>query len=212
MFTATSSTRTLPPKIKAINEKVVTTRSAAEAAELEKYHKEGVKQIANVKIPQGGIYAVAFRPDGKVLAAAGADGIVRFINPETGSLVKEFAPVTVKTRSIAQNAAVAAVLAQAGGSRRDRGPPQGCEPGVAGSSAQGDSPEQSVRLRPASCHRQARLRAKRSTSPGWSSRQLSAGIVEVSRSGLVRPKADGKGSLTLRLAGKTATVPVTVLG
>ncbi len=33
---------------------------------------------------------------------------------------------------------------------------------------------------------------------------LSAEIAEVSRSGLVRPKADGKGTLALRLAGKTA--------
>ena len=44
-----------------------------------------------------------------MLAAAGADGMVRLINPETGSLVKEFAPVTVKTSSVAQNAPVAAV-------------------------------------------------------------------------------------------------------
>ena len=68
-------------KIKAINEKVVTRRSAAEAAELDKYHKDGVKQIASVKVPQGGIYAVAFRPDGKVLAAAGADGMIRLHQP-----------------------------------------------------------------------------------------------------------------------------------
>ena len=58
---------------------------------------------------RAGIYAVAFRPDGKVLAAAGADGMVRLLNPETGSLVKEFAPVTVKTASVAQNAPVTAV-------------------------------------------------------------------------------------------------------
>ena len=37
-------------------------------------------------------------------------------------------------------------------------------------------------------------------------------IAEISRSGLLRPKADGKGTLVLRLAGKTASVPVTVLG
>ena len=41
---------------------------------------------------------------------------------------------------------------------------------------------------------------------------LSADLVEVSRSGLIRPKSDGKGTLTLTLAGKTATVPVTVQG
>ena len=49
------------------------------------------------------MYAVAFQPDGNVLAAAGSDGKVRLINPENGSLVKEFAPVTVKARSVAQN-------------------------------------------------------------------------------------------------------------
>ena len=40
-----------------------------------------MKQIANVKLPQGGVYAIAFRPDGKVLAAAGADGMVRLYQP-----------------------------------------------------------------------------------------------------------------------------------
>ena len=98
-----------PDKIKAINQKVVTARSPAEAAALEKYHKEGVKQIASVKVPQGGIYAVAFRPDGKVLAAAGADGMIRLLNPETGSTIKEFAAVSVKAASIAQNAPISAV-------------------------------------------------------------------------------------------------------
>ena len=145
----------LPANIKAIKEKVVTTRSAAEAAALEKYHKEGVKQIANVKIPQGGIYAVAFRPDGKVLAAAGADGIVRLFNPETGSLVKQFAPVTVKAALGGAERPGHGRPAQAGGSGRDRDAPPGCEPRVAGGSAQGDSSEQSVRLHPASGHRQA---------------------------------------------------------
>ena len=101
---------TLPPKIKAIQEKVVTSRSPAEAADLEKYHTDGVKQIVSVKFPQGGIYAIAFHPDRKVLAAAGANGMVRFLNPETGSTVKEFAPVTVMARSTSQSAAVAIVL------------------------------------------------------------------------------------------------------
>src|SRR5262249_47135683 len=86
----------LPENIKRINTKVVTARSAAEAEALEKYHKEGVKEVARVKVPQGGIYAVAFHPDGKVLAATGADGMVRLLNAATGSLIKQFAPVTVK--------------------------------------------------------------------------------------------------------------------
>ena len=35
---------------------------------------------------------MAFQPDGKSLAAAGADGMVRLIDAESGKVVKEFAP------------------------------------------------------------------------------------------------------------------------
>ena len=201
----------LPANIKAINQKVVTARSAAETAELEKYHKEGVKQIANVKISQGGIYAVAFRPDGKVLAAAGADGMVRLINPETGSLVKEFAPVTVKTSSVVQNAPVTAV------------PPkqeEAVETEVLPKDASLASLEvlpKEVRLSNRFAYVQLLVTGKLATGETLDVTRmvepsLSTGIVELSRSGLIRPVADGKGTLTLRLAGKTATVPVTVLG
>ncbi len=201
----------LPPRIKAINEKVVTARSGEEAAELEKYHKEGVKQIANLKVPQGGIYAVAFRPDGKVLAAGGADGMVRLINPETGSLVKEFAPVVVKTTSVAQNAPVTAV------------PPKQ-EETVETESLPSDARLASlsvlpgeVRLSNRFAYVQLLVTGKLATGEALDvtrmvETSLSAAIVDVSRSGLVRPRADGKGELTVRLAGKTATVPVTVLG
>ena len=43
----------LPENIKAINEKVVTARSAAETAALDAYHKAGVKQISSVKVSSG---------------------------------------------------------------------------------------------------------------------------------------------------------------
>ncbi len=189
----------------------MTSRSAEEAAELDKYHKEGVKQIANVKVPQGGIYAVAFRPDGKVLAAAGADGMVRLINPETGSLVKEFAPVTVKTTSVAQIAPVTAV------------PPkqeEAIETEVLPKDASLASLEvqpHEVRLNNRFAYVQLLVTGKLATGETLDvtrmvESSLTAGIVDMSRSGLVRPKADGKGVLTLRLAGKIARVPVTVLG
>ena len=42
------------------------------------------------------MYAVAFRPDGKVVATAGFDGIVRLTDPATGKLVREFVPVPAK--------------------------------------------------------------------------------------------------------------------
>jgi WD40 repeat protein/mono/diheme cytochrome c family protein len=46
--------------------------------------------VSRYEVPTGGVYAVAFHPDGTQIAAAGFDGIVRLIDPNTGKLIKEF--------------------------------------------------------------------------------------------------------------------------
>jgi WD40 repeat protein/mono/diheme cytochrome c family protein len=201
----------LPANIKAINEKVVTARSAEEAAALEKYHKDGVKQIANVKLPQGGVYSVTFRPDGKVLAAAGADGFVRLFNTETLSLVKEFAPVVVKTTSVAQNAPVTAVAPKQEEAVETEVLPKGA------TLASLEVSPKEIRLTNRFAYVQLLVTGKlasgetidvtRMVEPS-----LSSEIAEVTRSGLVRPKGDGKANLQFKLAGQSASVPVTVLG
>ena len=200
-----------PDEIKKINSKIVTARSAEQVAKLDKYHKDGVTQIANLKVPEGGIYAVAFRPDGKVLAAAGADGVVRLLNPESGSLVKRFDPVTLKTRIAAQVAPVTAVAPKQDEAVETETLPQGVS--LASLVVQPSE----IRLSNRFAYVQLLITGKltsgetidvtRMVEPS-----LSADFVEVSRSGLIRPKSDGKGTLTLTLAGKTATVPVTVQG
>jgi WD40 repeat protein/mono/diheme cytochrome c family protein len=201
----------LPANIKAIQEKVVTTRSEAEAAALEKYHNEGVKQITDVKVPQGGIYAVAFRPDRKVVAAAGADGMVRYFNPESGSLVKEFAPVAVKTTSAVQNTPVTAVPP-----KQEEAVETETLPKAAVLASLEVQPSE-IRLGNRFAYVQLLVTGKLASGETIDATRmvdpsLSAEIAEVSRSGLVRPKADGKATITLRLADKTASVPVTVLG
>jgi WD40 repeat protein len=44
---------------------------------------------------KGAIYALAYRPDGRQVANAGFDGVVRLNDPQTGKLIKEFVPVPV---------------------------------------------------------------------------------------------------------------------
>lgn len=44
---------------------------------------------------KAGVFAVAFRPDGKQVATGGLDGVVRLFDAETGALLKEFVPVTI---------------------------------------------------------------------------------------------------------------------
>jgi dipeptidyl aminopeptidase/acylaminoacyl peptidase len=54
------------------------------------------------KLPQqGAIFAVTFSASGKVMAAAGFDGVVRLIDADTGSLVKQFAPAPLAPGKVA---------------------------------------------------------------------------------------------------------------
>jgi WD40 repeat protein len=200
-----------PDNLKAINQKVVTARSAAENAALDKYHKEGVREVARVKVPQGGIYTVAFRPDGKVLAAAGADGIIRLLNPENGKSIKEFAPVTVRAASTAQNAPVSTVAPK----QEEAVAPESLPPGASLASLEVQPKE--IRLNHRYAYNQLLVTGRLKSGETIDATRmveasLSAPIADVSRSGLVRPRGDGKGTLVLRLAGQAVEVPVTVLG
>src|SRR5262249_7380472 len=200
-----------PDKLKAINQKVVTSRSAAENAELDKYHKEGVREISRVKVPQGGIYAVAFRPDGKVLAAAGADGIIRLLNPENGSSIKEFAPVTVKAASTAQGTTAPTVAPKQEEATEAEALPAG------GSLAALEVTPKEVRLTHRFAYAQLLVTGKLASGETIDATRmvepsLSTAIADVSRSGLVRPRADGKATLVLRLAGHAVGGPVTGVG
>ena len=201
----------LPENVKAINENVVTARSAAETAALDAYHKAGVKQISSVKVPQGGIYTVAFRPDSKILAAAGGDGIVRLIDPEKGAIVKEFAPVLVKTSSVAPDAPVTAVQPKL---------EQAVETEVLPKEATLvtlDVQPREIRLSNKFAYVQLLVTGKLASGETIDATRMvepriSTDIAAVSRSGLVRPRADGKATLSLSLAGKSVDVAVVVLG
>jgi hypothetical protein len=201
----------LPENIKAINEKVVTARSAAETATLEAYHKEGAKQIASVKVPRGGVYTVAFRPDGKILAAAGGDGIVRLIDPEQGKIVKEFAPVPVKAPVVA--AITTVTMAEP---KLEEAVETEVLPGHAELVGLEVEPRE-IRLPNTFAYVQLLVTGKLASGETIDATRmveprLSADIAAISRSGLVRPKSDGKATLTLSLAGKSVDARVVVLG
>jgi WD40 repeat protein len=200
---------TLPLKIKAIQEKVVTTRSAAEAAQLDKYHKDGVKQIANIKIPEGAVYSVAFRPGGRTLAAAGSDGKVRLINVENGLILKEFAPVTVTPRSVAQNTSTSAFAP-----KKDELVETEILPEGASLTSLEITPKE-ILLNGRFTYNQILVTGKLASGESLDLTRtanplLSTDVADVSRSGLVRPRKDGKATLTMKLAGQSASIPVTV--
>ncbi len=162
-------------------------------------------------MPRGGIYTVAFQPDGKILAAAGGDGIVRLIDPEKGIIVKQFAPVAVKTSVAAANAEVTAVEPKLEESVETEVLPKNAE--LVGLDVQ----PREIRLSNRFAYAQLLVTGKLASGETIDVTRMveprfSADIATCSRSGLVRPTADGKATLALSLAGKSVDVAVVVLG
>ncbi|MGD9854787.1 MAG: DUF1549 domain-containing protein, partial [Planctomycetaceae bacterium] len=85
---------TLSDELKKVLEKLPQTWNEDERKQVEEFITAGVSLVATVDFPAG-MFAVAFAPDGNTIAAAGADGTVRFLNAADGSVTREFAPIEV---------------------------------------------------------------------------------------------------------------------
>ncbi|WP_165072666.1 DUF1549 domain-containing protein [Paludisphaera rhizosphaerae] len=200
-----------PEAIKKIQTKVVTARSAEENAAVDAYHKEGVREVSRFKAPAGQ-YAVDFRPDRKVLAAAGSDGLVRLIDPETGSLIKEFVPVPIAGSAEGN-------LAAAGSPARLNLPeePASSETPPAGEVVALEVEPREVSLRSPASYAQLVITAKLASGDAFDATRMvemkvEGDAVEVSHAGLVKPKADGSAKVVLAIGGKTVEVAAKVEG
>jgi WD40 repeat protein len=69
-----------------------------ETGHLALYSVEDGKLLFRLPGATGGLYALAFRPDGAQLAAGGFDGTVRLYDRSTGRLAKAFVPVPIDRR------------------------------------------------------------------------------------------------------------------
>lgn len=202
----------LPDNIKKILAKRVAEWNASEQAAVEKYWGDGVELIANTAVPESGIFAVGFHPDGKTLATAGADGVVRLTDAETGSIVKRFEPVPISGKQPAESdMAVAAA-------------DDGSEPSSEPRSLQDGTEIVAIEVQPTSIRLTNRFDYVQLLAMGRTDSdslvditrmveiEATQAAVEVSRTGHVRALADGKAELTLRIGSLTAKIPVDVSG
>jgi mono/diheme cytochrome c family protein len=198
-----------PDNIKAILAKKAPARSVDEQKALDAFTREGIKQLWKVALEKSIVYSVAFGADGKTVAAAGSDGVVRLFEAETGKPVKEFSPAPVEA------AAAAVVPGKTALRVDDRGGLETLPP---------DAKIAALEVVPATIslggpyeYAQIVVTAKLATGEAVDVTRIAelkaaGGVVEVSKAGLVQPKADGQGALEVKLGGQAASVPVAVAG
>jgi len=94
---------TIPAPILKAYEKTASDYSTEEKAAIEKFVTSEIKLAAAIPITNSAVYAIRFSPDGKRLAAAGADGKIRLIDTASGSLVTAFDAARVQPEPLAQS-------------------------------------------------------------------------------------------------------------
>ncbi|MGV3723444.1 MAG: DUF1549 domain-containing protein, partial [Actinomycetota bacterium] len=205
-------TGALTPELRKIQTKRVGMRTTAEKEALAKYQTGNVKQTGSLKIPEAGIYALAFTADNKTLAAAGGDGVVRLLVAETGALKGTFSPAPgVKPAAGAQIVASSEIA-----KRTDD--PLAAERLAAGMKIV------SLQVQPAGIKLSSRFDYAQLLVTGKTAAGEAIDVtrlvqvkqppaqVSIQRSGLVVPKQDGQGAFRLTLGDRSVVVPFSVKG
>ena len=196
-------------RIKAIESKPVKRRKPEDKAELDRLPRRKPSGAVQVEIATAGVYAVAFQPDGKVVAAAGSDGVIRLLDTADGKVIKEYAPAPLTKETTTAAARGPAV--------RSTEPPaaESLPPGTVVVAV--DVLPKSITLTNPYDYVQLLVMGRLASGESFDAARsaefsLSGKVAEVDRGGVVRPLADGQAELTVRVADKSVTVPVTVTG
>ncbi|MBV8879231.1 MAG: DUF1549 domain-containing protein, partial [Planctomycetaceae bacterium] len=200
-----------PDNIKAILAKEVAKRSVDEQKALDKYTGDGIKPLWKKPVDGGIVYSVGFRPGGGALAAACSDGLVRLFDLETGNVTKEFSPAPIEAAAAKTGDAPFPTTLRVDDRKEKDVLPAGA------TLAAIEIVPSEIRFTKPFEYAQMVVTGRLETGEAIDitrmvEAKVSADVVDVSAGGLLQPKADGDAKLTLSLAGKTATVPVSVGG
>lgn len=202
----------MPKDVQAIVQKVVSGQSAEEKKRLEEWVTSGVKLLRSVPLERG-VFALSFSPDGRHVAVGGEDGRVRQIEVATGALMREFLSVPLAEAALAASrpAVDETVRSTVEKELSSETLPKGA---VVGSLEV--SPN---RIRLGKPTEYAQLLVTARLTDGTSAdvtRQVKLELqglkARINARGLLRPEADGQGSLLVRLGSHEVAVPVEVSG
>ncbi len=206
-------TNEVPKALRDLMGKVPGNRKPEEQKQLDDYRKSGIREIARATVPHSEIYAVAFSPEGERVAAGGSDGTVRIFSATNGMGITEFVAVPVtKGTPPATRPAWAAMAVKSG------------EPALTPESLPAGAKVAALELHPGgiklnSLNEYAQLLVTARLESGDTADvtrlaqfSLAADIAEISPRGILHPLKDGRTTLTVSLAGKTAEGPVEIAG
>ena len=200
----------IPEDIKKIFNK---TPNGGEKQKLEAYWSREVSILHSISVPGVEMFCLAFSPDGKTLAVAGADGTVRFIEVESGKVIREVDAVEVGGGEIA------ASVKKSERRRLNRKRGKRAELSERTISPEEISalimdPAEIVLSKPNQYSQilvTARLKAGgRVDVTRQAVTEVSDGLLAVSDRGQVKPLRNGKGVLSVRIGSSEIEVPVRV--
>ncbi|MDG2130833.1 MAG: DUF1549 domain-containing protein [Fuerstiella sp.] len=202
----------LPDDLKAISAKRVQQRKADEQKKLDDHRSKDIKRIAEVKLDESPLYALAFHPDNRQVAIAGGDGTIRLIATETGKPITTFAAAPVGESSQQTRATAVGDLVWSDSPLIKKGQlPEGAT--VTTLTAH----PASVTLSNPFDYAQLLVSATLNTGEVIDvtrnvELQHDGAVVNITASGFVKAKADGQGKLLVKLGEQAVEVPVSVSG
>jgi WD40 repeat protein len=193
-------------RIKQIEGKKEKQRTKAEIAELEKLRTPEAAGVT-VPLPQSSVYTLAFHPEGKHVAVAGSDGLVRLIDT-TGKILTEFSPVPIQAAVPPSSTNPLAVQPM----------PEKLEPESLPSGSEIAElliEPREIRLRGKYDYAQTLITAKLKNGAlldvtRLATKQIEGTAASVSASGTVHARGDGSAKLQVSLQGQTASCEVQV--
>jgi WD40 repeat protein len=204
---------TAPKEIEAIRAKPVGQQSEPEKKQLAEYESKMGARVFQAKVDESAVYAVAFRPDGGAVAAAGGDGKIRVFDIKEGKKISEFdaAPVSAP-------AGGAPAASQKGGLRLKQAEELGADVLPEGRVLTGIEVQPSkVEIRRRNDYVQLLVVAKYEGGDSAditrsAKLEVAAPVAELTARGQVHPRADGSSEIRVSFGGKTVAVPVVVSG
>ena len=204
----------VPEEIMAILKKEVGKRSAEDNTQLTAFMQPAEEELARVSLDVAA-YAACFLPSGEV-AVGGADGMVRVLN-QAGEESRAFAVATVQAEALAGDTAAYNPLEWA---RRSAEQAAADEPAetlpVAEVAAIQLAPAETVTLDGPFAYLQLLVDAQMADGTHVDATRAASYTVSdnvaVTASGLLRPLADGGGSVTVTVGSQQVVLPVEVAG